>query len=67
MKFVALSVTDELQEHSMTSCEDLSRPVRPIHTFLVAPLLERSLGYFVVMPKHQSMEWRTESFAKDED
>jgi hypothetical protein len=60
MKFVPLSLTDELQEHSVTSCEDLFRPVRPIHTFSVASLLERSLGYFGVILKLNIRAWSEE-------
>jgi hypothetical protein len=51
MKFVPQSLTDELQGHCMTSCEDLSRSVEPFHMVSFASLSGRNLGYFGALMK----------------
>ena len=51
MKFVPQSLTDELQEHCATRCEDLPRSVEPFHMFSFASLLGRSLEYFGALLK----------------
>ena len=60
MKFVAQSLTDELQEHCVTSCEDLPRSVEPFHMFSFASLLGRSLGYFSALLKQNIRAWSGE-------
>jgi len=60
MKFVPQSLTDKLQEHCMTSCEDIPRYVELFHVFSFASLLGRSLGYFDALLKQNIRAWSGE-------
>jgi hypothetical protein len=58
MKFVAQSLTDELQEHCVTNCEDLPRSVKPFHMFSFCIIIGEEAWVFrcIAETKHQSME-----------
>ena len=57
MKFVPHSLTDKLQEHCMTNCEDVATSVELFHMFSFAWLLGRSLGYFSALLKQNIRAW----------